>query len=510
MDRLPYEVCQEYYNQLGINFKDYNEYQYEVVLGNDRFPLIIGGERGGKSYVTAALLVPHIDLLPEIRRERFYDQDGNLLFNWKDRTQRPMQPDFVLFGPNYAEPEVEFEYLEEFLNQLNIVARVSKPQQGRWTLITKAGVVVQTWSTENSMSIRAIDLEGAAAVEAGAMTKDAIERIQGRISAKKGFLIYNGTMENANRWYMDFAQQGERENRYGVKTYRIPSWANKHEFPEGRNDPEIKRLEKFYPEDIFKVRVAAEPVEPQARVIREFTKEHIKKMNIPRDEKGRINAKIEVWIDPGYLPSAYAVLWVAIWDNGEDGKMFYVFDEIYEREKQTDDIIDMVKVHKFYRFLEPNGMIIDISSKRHADGNEPAIEIWRRKTRIKNPKFHYWHQNALIERIRTSAKGNQVFIHPNCTGLIAELGLGDHPIYQDMTAWSYPTDKSGIIVSDKPKDEHNHACKALGYGLLDHLGIVERIGARPKSRNRIRENRRTATNMFLHKPVHKKLFSRRR
>lgn len=504
MHILPWEIRQPYYEALGLmynedlgmSWEEYNPAQFAAIKAGDRFPLIIGGERAGKSWVSAAIMLPHIDLLPEIRRERFYYPDdhpdmskaGKLKYDPK--TQRPVAPDFVLFGPNYAEPRIEFGYIENWLRELDNIQTISKPQEGAWRLVTKQGVVLSTWSTDDPASIRAIDLEGAIACEAGNMELESIYRLQGRVGAKKGFIIYSGTMEMAKRWYIQWAQEGERPNNKGVKTYHIPSWANLSQFPLGRDDPEIKRWETIYPEDIFLTRVAAQPVPPRDRVIREIKEEHIRKVKLPRNEDGSYACKFDIAIDPGYLPSAYAVLWVASWDT-PDGKFWYVFDELYEQEIQNETVIDYIKRHKFYKYLDQDSLTIDTSAKRHADGNEPAIEKFRRLTKLKSPYTHYWHEKALIDRIRITGKQGLIAIHPNCTGLIAELGLGEE-VFPEMHAWKYQTDRSGTIVSEKPKDAWNHSCKALGYLLLRYLRQVE-ILEKPKGYNRIKK--RTGSNV---------------
>jgi hypothetical protein len=483
MDRLPYSICKPYYDALGIDFERSNPNQFEVIKAQDRFPLIVGGERGGKSYATAAILVPHIDLLPEIRRERFYHDNGKLKYDWTKRERIPLVPDVAIFGPSYAEPRIEFSYLEDWLRQLDNIAYISKPQEGPWRMVSKDGVVVSTWSTDNPGNIRGIDLEVAVAAECGNMEFEAIERIQGRIGAKRGFCIYSGTMENAKRWYMEWAIEGERQNRWGVKTYSLPSWGNLAQFPGGRDDPEIKRWEQFYTEDVFLTRVAAVPMPPRDRVLREFSEQHIKKVQIPRDSDGHYACEFHVAIDPGYLPSAYAALLVASWDTA-DGKYWYVFDELYEQQVGNEVVIEWLKKHKFYKYFKFDSLTIDTSAKRHADGNEPAIEKFTKLTKFKAPYTHYWHENALIDRVRTTAKQNLIAIHPNCHGLIAECGLGQ-PVFPDMHPWRYPTARDGIILNEKPEDKWNHSAKALGYLLLRHLGLVERMGERPRSRNRI-------------------------
>ena len=490
MQVLPFEIRKPYYEalglmyneELGMTWEEYNPSQWDALKAGDRFPLIIGGERAGKSWVSAAIMLPHVDLLPELRKDRFYYPDGRLKYDPK--TQRPIAPDFVLFGPNYAEPRIEFGYIENWLRELDNIQTLSKPQEGPWRLVTKQGVVLATWSTDDPGSIRAIDLEGAIACEAGNMELESIYRLQGRVGAKKGFIIYSGTMEMAKRWYIKWAQEGERENNKQVKTYHIPSWANLSQFPLGREDPEIKRWESIYPPDIFSTRVAAMPVPPRDRVIREITEKHIRKVKLPRNEDGTLACQIDIAIDPGYLPSAYAVLWVASWDT-PDGKFWYVFDELYEQEMMNETVIDWVKHHKFYKYLNQDSLTIDISAKKHSDGNEPSVEKYKRLTKLKSPYMKYWHEKALIDRIRMTGHQNLIAIHPNCEGLIAELGLGEE-VFPDMHAWKFPTDRSGTILNEKPKDAWNHSCKALGYLLLRYLRQVEML-EKPKPFNRIKK-----------------------
>lgn len=432
--------------------------------------MLAGGERGGKSYATFAIALPHVVMLPVIRRERFYDEHGKLRFD--EKKDRPRTPDVVIFGPTYAEPKIEFEYLQQALEQLGMLAgglnKPSKPQDGPWVMVTKAGVVISTRSMEDPTSIRAIDLEFAIIAEAGKCPYDGVERVQGRISAKRGFIIYSGTMENSHQWYQDWVLMGQRENHLGIKSYSLPTWGNIHEYPGGREDPEIKRLEAIYPEDTFAMRVAAEPRPPRYRVLQEVTTEHVVQKRVPKD------ATWEVWVDPGYA-SAYAVLFVAHWnetakDGAPLGKRFYVADELYEQGRTTRDIIALCKRHRLWPRVSAG--VIDIGAKGHRDAGESALEIWNKLTSF-NWNMKLWREPPLMERIRSSAQQFQFWINPSCVGLIAECGLGE-PVFPEMHPWKYPTDRSGRVLGEKPIDKWNHSSKALGYGLLHHLGQVER------------------------------------
>lgn len=424
--------------------------------------------------MTAAILLPHILVLPFIRQERFFE-NGRVKFD--QNKDRPRNPDFLLFGPTYTEPRQEFQYLENWLFQLGKLAdpkkHVSKPQDGPWRMVTTDGVVIATWSMENPDSIRSVDLEAAGVCEAGKCPYSGIERVQGRVSAKRGFIVYSGTMEDAQQWFVDWLLEGTRVNEKGFVSYSIPTWTNRVEFPGGREDPEILRLEAFYPEDIFLMRVAAVPRPARFRVLKEFTADLVKDVEVPTD------ATWEVWTDPGYA-TAYALLWVAHWRKEDGTRQFHIADELYERNKTTYDMVDLCYENPLFKQVQQG--IIDIAGKGHRDASESALEIWKKKTRI-NWNYRYWNEDRLIERIRTCAKGGQFTVSPKCKGLLMEAGLGE-PVYEDMGPWKYMVSRDLRVVSEKPKDENNHSAKALGYGLLFHLGQVENV-RRPTTINRL-------------------------
>ncbi|MDE2104988.1 MAG: hypothetical protein KGL39_47560, partial [Patescibacteria group bacterium] len=415
--------------------------QMAVAKSADRFPVIAGGERAGKSVVTATILLPNILALPYLRKERFFDQYGQLRFN--EQQDRPRTPDFLLFGPTYAEPRVEFTYLEEWLDKLGKLARktlhTSKPQDGPWRMVTTDGVVISTFSTEDPTGIRAVDLEGAAICEAGKCAYDTWERVNGRVSSKRGFIILSGTIEDSQRWYVDYMLMGKRPNDLGLVSYSIPTWTNHHMFPGGERDPEILRLKALYPEETFLARICAEPSPPRYRVLKEVQPAIVCEPDIPGDA--------EWWVcgDPGYA-TAYAIMFVAIW-KGEDGtKRFHFADELYERKLTTHDMIELLKAHPLWAKVRDG--VLDVASKGHRDASESALEIFKKKTSV-NWRMKWWPEDRLIERLRASAKSGQFTISPKCKGFLMESGIGE-PVFPDMGTWTYLVDRDGRIQGEKP------------------------------------------------------------
>lgn len=455
-------------------------------MAQDRFPCISGGERAGKSWEVSAIATPHIIALPYIRRDEFFHVDcikrrcvcggkreGSLRFD--EKTSKPRNAHVMLFGPTYSEPRIEFQYIENWLSELGKLTKaVSKPQDGAWRMVTTDGVVIQTFSMEDPRSIRAVDLEFALVCEAGRCPYDGIERVQGRVSAKKGFILYSGTMEDAQQWWIDWMLMGRRDNHLGVKSYSIPTWTNRVEFPGGRNDSEILRLEKFYPEDIFLMRVAAEARPSRFRVLKEFTSDLVKEVDVPED------ANWEIWVDYGYA-TAYALLFVAWWNNEDGEKVFHFADELYEQGKTTRDIHMICEANPIWPLVSMG--VIDVAGRGHRDANESAIEIWEQLTSFKW-EHRYWNESVQIERLRSSAKQNHFTISPNCRGLLAEAGLGE-PVFPEMHVWKYATDRDGRILGEKPLDKWNHSSKAMAYGMLHHLGQVS-YNRRSRTVNRLK------------------------
>lgn len=454
----------------------FTDAQLEVVSSNARFPVIAGGERAGKSVVTAAIMLPNVLALPYVRPERFFSADGRRKFN--QEVDRPRTPDFLLFGPTYQEPRVEFTYLEEWLSNLNKLAKktlhTSKPQDGPWRMVTSDGVVISTFSTEDPAGIRAVDLEGAAICEAGKCSYETWERVNGRVSSKRGFIILSGTIEDSQRWYVDYMLMGKRPNPLGLVSYSIPTWTNWHMFPGGEQDAEIQRLKNLYPEEIFLARICAEPSPPRHRVLREFVPEIVLEPDIPKDA--------EWWLcgDPGYA-TAYAMMFVAIWQDKDGTKHFHFADEFYERGRTTHDMIDLLKAHPLWTKVQHG--VLDVASKGHRDASESALEIFKKKTSGVQWHMKWWPEDRLIERLRSSAKIGQVSISPKCPGFLMEAGIGE-PVFPDMGPWIHMVDRSGRITGEKPVDKNNHSAKAAGYLLLHHLGQVERV-AKSVSWNRL-------------------------
>lgn len=455
-----------------LGFQPAGPEQAAPLQANDRFACIVGGERSGKSMCSEKILLPHVLALPHVRRDEFFDSRGRLRFDAK--TARPRNPHFVIFGPTYREPRIEFEYLEYDLRELGKLAEghTSKPSDGSWRMVTTDGVVIQNMSLETPESVRSINLEMALIAEAGGCQYAGIERVRGRVAALHGPMILNGTIEASQGWWKDWLLEGQRPNNKGIVSYTIPSWTNRMVFPGGEDDPEIKSWRAFLGEDLFMERCAAVARPPRFRVLKEAKPEHVKLVTPPED------ARLEIAIDPGYA-TAYSILFCYIWKENGDWR-FHFADELYEQNKNTHDMIELCKQKPRWPSITEGA--IDIASKGHRDATDSSLEIWQKMTHV-NLYKKYWAEDRQIERLQTSFRLGQITIDPKCEGLLAECGLGE-PVFPEMHPWKFFADRDGRIQGEKPIDRWNHSCKAAAYLILKHAGQAE-WKRKPTSFNRL-------------------------
>ena len=469
MQRLPYGQCKPVYDLL--HWVPNGPEQAAAIESEDRYVCLFGGERSGKSTAAEKIMLPHVLALPHVRPEEF-KKNGKIKFDPK--VDKPRRPHMAIFGPRYKECQAEFEMLEDDLRELGKLCepQLSKPENAPWRLVTTDGVVVRTWSLENPESVRSVNLELAMVVEAGGCPYAGIERIRGRVAARRGPIIYNGTIEHAQTWWRDWQSIGLRPNTKHIKTFIIPSWANRIEFPGGRDDPEIKEWMEFLGEDLAMERLAAVARPPRFRVLKEAKPEHVKIVTPPED------ARLEIGIDPGYA-TAYSIVFCYIWKENGDWR-FHFADELYEQNKNTHDMIELCKQKPRWPSIVEGA--IDIASKGHRDATDSSLEIWQKMTHV-NLYKKYWAEDRQIERLQTSFRLGQITIDPKCEGFLAECGLGE-PVFPEMHPWKFFADRDGRIQGEKPIDRWNHSCKAAAYLILKHAGQAE-WKRKPTSFNRL-------------------------
>ena len=407
--------------------------------------LVAGGERAGKSYVSGLHLATRVPY-------------GNL---------------FWIVADTYELARPEFEYTSRFLQSVGAIDSkrdISLPKVGKATLRTKTGQVVETKSADDVQKLAAVAPDGIVMAEAAQCGYEAYLRCVGRLAEKRGWFLLSGTFEGSLSWYADkFTDWGGRNFEGGV-SLSLPSWGNHYVYPEGRQDPEILRLEALYSqvEGLFDERCGATPVPPVGLVFREF------RATVHVTEHAIFNPDLPVYlaVDPSSGGNPYAVLAVQFHPRAHSDSDnvldliddCFIIDEIYEQ-WQDEDIIEEAQDRIWWTNVA--GGAIDHSAP-------DSRRRWRKLggTHLVSKKIP---QAEGIRRLKS-------FLHykRDGTGLVTHNPyLHLHPSVRSLPyefsryKFKEPISDDRAWKSEPPLDSHNHSIKALWYLLINRYGPVK-------------------------------------
>ena len=400
-----------------------------------RIRLVAGGERSGKSFLSANDLTSRLFL-------------GKL---------------FWLVAADYERTKAEFNYVCNNLDKLGVRFTATK-QVDPGEIEIEGGIRVATKSSKDPRKIAMEAPDGILVCEASQIDYETFLRLSGRLAEKRAWMLMSGTFESSLGWYVDTFMRGQTPNNDDLVSFSLPTWTNTAIFPGGRNDPEILRLERTTSPEWFMERYGGVPTPPRGLVFNEF-RTHI---HTGRGGKFEFDPNLDVylWVDPGYA-TAYAIEVCQ-----RHGDNLYVVDEIYERGLVTSDIIKVAKQKPW--FGKVIGGATDIAATQHQAMAAPT-EIWLREAGVYLKSTKLAIRDG-IERVKSFLIVNPItsspLLHINaaCKGLISEMGGCPNPITNEIALYQWRLDNRGEVIGDAPEDKNNHACKALAYGLVDMFG----------------------------------------
>lgn len=407
-------------------------------VDESRIRLVAGGERGGKSLSSAM---------------EYLGQFWETPLCW-------------LVAADYERTGAEFGYICDSFTKLGIQYTATK-RLDPGEILAEGGLKVVTKSAKDPRKL-AVDAPNLIiGCEASQLDYETFLRMRGRIAETRGKLVLSGTFESSLGWYPELFTRWQIANNEDARSFSIPTWSNLAIYPGGRNDPEIQAMEATMPPEWFAERCAGVPMPPHGLVFNEF------RVNIHTGigEAFEFNPNLPVviWVDPGYA-GAHALLAVQKKDD-----IVYIFDEIYERGLVTSEMVNAAEQKPWWNAATHG--VIDIAGTQHQAMPAP-VEIW-----LKEGKIRMVSQpvkiNQGIERFKTSLKVNPITNRPGirinsrCRGLISELGGCPNPFDGQTRVYRWKQDKDGNTLGTIPRDENNHACKAVCYGLVDMLGFSQ-------------------------------------
>jgi hypothetical protein len=195
----PVEFCHAVYREPF-------DYILNMLNFKERFFLFAGGWRVGKSCTAAMVLV-----------YRAAQRGGR----------------YWIISSDYSLTHAEFDYATEFLQVLGFNPDISRPMQGQWTCkvgkgANKEWLFIQTKSASDPKKIEAENLDGVILAEAAQLSSSIVNRAQGRILQKGGWMFASGSFEQAevSPWFREKYNIGFSDNEDNWKTFNVPSWAN--------------------------------------------------------------------------------------------------------------------------------------------------------------------------------------------------------------------------------------------------------------------------------------------
>ena len=443
-----------------LEFECASSYQEAIMAAKERFILISGGGRSGKSYI----------VIKKFWIRYFEDMAAHPNDGSGKRGSDPMR--YWLIGESYGETEKEFAYLSDDLIEI-YGEGVVKPSKR----VDPGEIVVQMpdqdaphmiIETKSAQDVRKMSKDGPHGIimcEAGQQDFIVLERAQERLTEKFGWLMLPGTMEGSIGWFPSLIGQWA-SGVGGRKSYRMPTYSNKFLFPGGRQDPKILELERISSDDFFMERVEGLPVPPRGLVFPEFRPD----VHIQRVER-TIGEPVYVWVDPGYSGSYYAVVLANIISG-----QVRIFGEIYEKGMITEQIIEHCMNQDWWK--EDLFGVIDVAARSH-NYRAPVVDVW---INHKGAGLYMKTNRVLIpegiERVKSFLRIDDIshqprlIIDPRCSGIISEFGAGPNPDDDKLRAYTWGTDRNGNVVGKVPEDKYNDAIKAMTYGLIDRFGFT--------------------------------------
>ncbi len=406
-----------------------------------RFILVAGGVRGSKSQSAAYEALPHV-LEPHT-------------LGW-------------LVGPDYEQTRPEFNYLLTALTQRGFLDSAWTPREGAWALKTIYDTEVVTKTADDPVKLASRAPGWIILCEAAQCTYDTYLRCLERLAEKRGWLWMCGTFEGSFGWYPDLFNRWQTDNLEGGRSFSLPTWSNTHLFPLGESDPEIIRLRNTVPRDVYLERYGGVPCPPSNLVLKEFSFARHVNDGIVFDP----SEPVEVWLDPGFSGSRYAVEFIQLIKRYKTRKVIpdlpdipmtdvWVVDEIYADHATTFDVLNAAKTMPIWRAVR--GGVGDVAIQQHA-AMPSHYEVWIKSAGIWLRGKHIGVEEN-VERHRSFltdpfTNAPRLFFNPKCKGAFAEYG-----------AWKRK--RLGESLYGEPEKTNCDALKAIGYGLIDHFGYAD-------------------------------------
>ena len=235
-------------------FKEQSEYHYSGA----RFKTAVCGRRFGKSTMSAK------DMEPELFVPGRY---------------------FWIVGPSYDLGEKEFRIIwDDIMIKHGLIRdkRIKKSynvKSGSMYIEFPWRTRLEVRSAQHPESLVGEGLDGAILAEAAKHKRETWERfIRPALADKRGWADFTTTPEGQN-WVYNMYRFGQHPDLPEYESWRFPSWMNTEVYPGGREDKEIKLLERTTSHEWFLQEIGADFSAFVGKIYGEWDEQkHIKKL----------------------------------------------------------------------------------------------------------------------------------------------------------------------------------------------------------------------------------------
>lgn len=437
---------QKFFKSIGYEPTDP---QWEFHNSDSRFRIPVCGRRFGKSTMAARDLEPQL-FLPKKR--------------------------FWIVGPTYNLGEKEFRVVYDDLmvgQQLALDKRVKSAfnlRSGEMYIEFPWGTRLDVKSATHPESLVGDALHGMIMSEAAKHNVETWERyMRPALADYTGWATFPTTPEGHN-WLYRLWLVGRDEETPEYASWRFPSWMNYHVYPGGREDPEIKLLEKTTTPEWFMQEIGADFASFVGKIYGEFDERvHVKNFEFRPEWSSYIT------FDWGFVnPFAAIEFQVDPQDN------VYVWREHYKAYEQLGEHVRMMKARE-----NPAGYHLDMGFGDAADPeateymsanfiptvSEPeAKENWREGIDMVKKFLKEYHDGTSYDEWGRPITHPKLYVHPRCENFIREMA--GYRAKDNISSAVLESGKAGGALR-----QDDHAMDAIRYGLVHiyKLGVTHKL-----------------------------------
>ena len=427
--------------------------QLEILADGHSIIQCTGGIQGGKTHLASPILVMNY----------YKDTVRNPPFAREER-------EYWIAAHRLEDTAYEWTSIERDFRALGLVAHVKTDPAPMIILNDGWNTTIKMKFTADESKLSGVSPLGIIVCEGANVSKIAFDYLLGRTLGKSAWMYMSGTFEkNARPWWTaKYLEWQTGYNDEDAQSFSLASYDNIVLFPQGKDDPKIKRMRALNRDDDFYMeRIEGIPVPPKGLVYPEFNFD----LHLMHEYEYQEDQRLYLWHDPGRKHYC-ALLFVQYY-----GGVVYVFDEIYQTGLYTEAIIQIAQAKPWWKNTDKY-LVSDpwYGGRLTAVAEYSIDDIWEALAGLTNMGQRHRLEDR-IDRVKSILRPNpetggpQVRFHSkNCHGILSEFGVIGRQPTGELHPYIWKIDDDGYRIGEKPIDRNNDALDAFGCGLMEMLG----------------------------------------